>query len=373
MRFVYSVRFRWLALAIFASYLMAGDVRGQAPASLAKLDRDQLTPLELDMLPDIAVAVVPAPPKGAEVASCAFSPDGKLVTGSRDGYLNIWDLTGAAPRHLQTVELDPQGQHVQPLRFTPDGKRLVAVQAGRVNLYDMTAEGARKFASQEVSGAAHLAIHPTGVIVYSRGNKGHGLSITAKGLEPLPFELQGANSAFAFSPDGGTFAAVVFNRERNGDLYGSEIMFWKVAANRISEYALICLDNGFKTLAFSSDGKWLATGSLDRYVRLWDMGPKQPVEKAEFPMSEWVKWVHFAGGDKYVVGVSSTHQIALYNIAEDKVEKGWMFVPRVGSKFDEGAMSRLFSATAMSPDGVHLAFSNYNSQAVILRLPVAPR
>lgn len=375
MRSMSRAKCSWLGFAVIGLLACVGGVCGQEKQSspLLKLDRNELTPLEMDMLPDAAVAVTRVGASTETVTSCAFSRDGKLVTGTREGKAVLWDLTGKAPRELQTIELDPQKGEVRPVRFSPDGKRLVAVQGGALALYDITGDGARMVEMKDLGIRDHVAFHPTKpLLLYTSGNVGKAVMITPNGIESLPSQMKGVNSGMSFSPDGNMFASVVFNTERNGNLYGSEIMFWKFAAD-ISEFALIRKESGFKAVAYSPDGKWLATGSLDKFVRVWDLGPKQPVEKALFPVSIWTRDIHFVGGSDYVVAVSAGNLITLINVAENRIEKEWTFVPRRGSKFDVGAMANLISTSAMSPDGRHLAFSNSNPQTVILRLPVGDK
>lgn len=376
-----------LAVGIFGLCLGA-DLYGQAkPSPLLKLDRNELTAPEKEMLPDITVALTRPAEAGGQVWSMTFSRDGQLVTGNRDGKAMLWDLTGTKPKLQQTLELEPAMKAVGPVGFSPDGKQLVAVQAdpfvkpmgektSTLTVFDMTAEGAQTFVRYDMSIGPSLAFHPARADLFYVGyreNHGRAVSITGGGLTTLPYEFPGAHGGFAFTPDGGTFASIVFNAARNGPLYGSEIKFWKVTPAAATETALIRLETGFKTIAFSPDGKWMATGSLDKVVRIWDLSVKQPVEKAKFLVEHWPRSVYFAGGSNYVVCVSSMNQIVLYNIAADKIEKAWMLEPRRGSELAEGAMYRSIAASALAPDGLHLAISNHNARSMILRLPITAK
>ena len=375
--------FVWPSFVAFCLVLLS-EVGAQTKVSpLAKLDRKELTPLEAEMLPDVTVAATRPPEGSKDVSSLVFSADGKLVSGNCDGKVAIWDLTATKPQLKQTLELDPKKEFVNAVRFSPDGKQLVAVQSESfhkgladrrpaMTVYQMGDEGANAFVRYEMSIDLDVAFHPKKPDLFYRkqGNEGRAISLEAGGLASLPYEIPGANSGFAFSPDGGTFAAIVFNPARNGKLYGSEFKFWKVGADSLSESVLVQRDDGFKCLAFSPNGKWLATGSLDKFVRVWALGEKEPEEKAKFPVDFWPKAVYFAGGSEYVACVTSSNQILLYNIAAEKIEKTWMLEPRRGSKLAEGPMHRLIAASALAPDGQHLAISNHNAQTLILRLPV---
>lgn len=375
-----SVKNRWINCAILALLVCAGQLCGQEaskprqePSPLSKLDRKELTLVDIEQLPEFAVAVTNPPEGTKDVLSCTLSVDGKMVTASRDGKAMLWDLTGTTPRLIQTIELVAADKFpfVQ-VRFSPDGKRLVFANGGVLHFYDVTAAGLKFFASRDVGVRDQLTFHPTQpFLMYSANNVGRGIVVGENGLELLPWELPGTNSALTFSPDGKLFTSIVFSPERNGELYGSEIVTLKVAADRkMTGFMLIQQLRGFKAIAYSPDGNWLATGSLDKTIRIWDLRPDLPAEKAKIPMKQWVKTVYFAGGGEYVVGVSSMNEIKLIKTATGEVEKEWEFAPRRGTKFAVGAMYNGYSTTALATDGRHLAFSNYTPLTVILRLPI---
>jgi WD40 repeat protein len=371
--------FRSIGWTVLGLLFGAGNLLGQQAQTgkpLQKLDRKELTPLDIELLPDIAVAVTNPPAGSKEVVSCSLSVDGKLATATRDGKATLWDLTGKTPRQLQTIELEAGAKFpFEEVRFSPDGKRLVYAHGGVLNFYDVSTDGLKFFASKDVGVRDQFTFHPTQpFLVYSANNVGRGIVIGEHGLDLLPWQMRGTNSALTFSPDGKLFSSVVFSPERNGELYGSEIATLKVAADRtMTGFMLLQQLRGFKAIAYSPDGHWMATGSLDKFIRIWDLRGDLPAEKAKIPMAQWVKSVYFSGGGDYVVGVSSTNQIMLIKTATGAIEKEWVFVPRRGTKFAEGAMFNLFSTTALAPDGRHLAFSNYTPHTVVLRLPIAEK
>src|SRR5262249_10522350 len=149
----------------------------------------------------------------------------------------------------------------------------------------------------------NLAFHPNSkMLVASTNNNGEALEITAKGFERLPFVFPGANSCLTFTNDGATFACVVFNPARNGNLYGSEAKVWNIANNNVQETHLIQQDRGIRALAISPDKKTLATAALDLKVRLWDLTARPPRVTATFPSASWLKSLDFTSDGAYLLG-----------------------------------------------------------------------
>jgi WD40 repeat protein len=333
-----------------------------------KLDSDKLTPIEKRMLPDIAVGVVTV--DSGSVVSCVFSVDGKLATGTDKGDIVLWDLTGSAPKELANLQADKLGTRVDRLAFAPDGKRLVASVGGTLHVWDMTEKGGKGLDSKAVGRIDGLAISPDGKLIACGSNLGQLFEIQAKGLVPLTGRFQGANSSYTFSNDGNLFASVFFQPAHNGNLYGSEVKFWKMAKNKPTEHDVVQLDSSVKAIALSSDTKLLGTGSLDNQVRVWDMTGKKPTEKVKMDSPKWIRSLSFTPDGAYLIAFSSGADIILYDVAKGEKHKAWEFVPLQNSDFATGAMYLLFSATAAAPDGRHIAFSNNTAKTVILRLPI---
>ena len=66
----------------------------------------------------------------------------------------------------------------------------------------------------------------------------------------------------AFSPDGKTLASASFD---------GTVRLWNVATGRQIGHPLTGHTDGVNEVAFSPDGKTLASGSDDNTVRLWDV------------------------------------------------------------------------------------------------------
>ncbi len=147
--------------------------------------------------------------------------------------------------------IDPHGHSstISELMFTPDGQTLVSVSLDKtIRLWDVA----------------------TGDLIKTlRGHIGEG--------------YEGALMAAALSPDGNILAVGGFLGPQGGEpeLIGHIRLFNLKSGEQIG--VLAGHDNVVFGLDFSSDGKWLATGSGDRATAVWDISPilAQPGSEAQ--------------------------------------------------------------------------------------------
>jgi WD40 repeat protein len=195
------------------------------------------------------------------VVSLAFSPDGKFLAGSGwDNEITIWDLaTGKVIR-----EIKDNSDDIEAIAFSPDGKMLVSAGEDKTlklwSTSNWTLINQIKLQTQVQS----LAISPDGKLLAAGDESGKVMIFefdpfgTLRLLVPLWAHDQ-AVCSLAFSRDGSTLATGSLDRT---------IKLWNRSGQVIR--TLTGHNRGVLTVAFSSDGKTLATSGYDTTIDLWD-------------------------------------------------------------------------------------------------------
>jgi WD40 repeat protein len=208
-----------------------------------------------------------------------FSPDGKRVaSGSRDG-VRLWDVaTGKETCHLPDLKADRAG-----LAFAPDGKLMAAACVDQtIRIVDVpTGKELRRWPSHQKRGhliVSSLVFSPDGKSLASFGHRTSaanyaGVRVWAVADNKELLALNASALTLEFSPSGGMLAVSVGRIRSHADKPNEEfctIQIWELRTRQLirefdAPQGLVW------SLAFSDDGRRLASGGGDSTILVWDL------------------------------------------------------------------------------------------------------
>jgi len=253
--------------------------------------------------------ILPADPSG--VSDVAFSPNGKLLASAdADGTVRLWNpATGeAVGAPLQTGSGSQGG--VSAVAFSPDGKLLASADTkGTVRLWNPVTRrpvGAPLWKDRN-AGVFGLAFSPDGKLL-----AGEDENATVRFWNPVtrqsfgaPLQTHGGQIWLSFSPDG-KLAAV--------DSKGT-MRLWDPVTHRSAPLLTDSHAHGVYVVAFSPNGKLLATAGSGGTVRLWNAVTRQPIG-APLPATSpqvGVSDVEFSLNGKLLASEDGSGTVRLWN------------------------------------------------------------
>lgn len=241
---------------------------------------------------------------GEFVNAVAFSPDGRYALsghGENDRTLKLWDLSiGKQVRMFQGHE-----RGVSAATFSPDGRYALSGShmEGKMKLWDVSSGKEVKTFEGEFSGNA-AAFSPDGR--YAVGGSGYAdLTIwnvnQGGAFKTIPMKGARSNSA-RFSPDG------MFILDRTS--------VWAVE-NGAKMLEFIGHDHDVMDAAFSPDGRYVVTASLDNTLKLWSAYTGRQIKSFTGHGTE-VYCVAFSPDSKHIISGSHDNTLKLWYVESGK-------------------------------------------------------
>jgi len=222
------------------------------------------------------------------IDALAISPDSRwLATGSRDNTTRLWDLNSANPTQ-SSIMLGEQGADIASLAFTPDGLRLVTGSTdGTARIWNMASPDPAADPIILAGGQEQVfsvAISPDGRWLATGSLDGAARVWDLRSLDPAaePLILNCHDLSVIEEPNvDPRILTVAFSKDGRWLASGSQdamTCLWDLSAPNPEESPRLMNGhlNAVRSVAFSPDGHWLASGSLDRTARLWNLEQEDP-------------------------------------------------------------------------------------------------
>jgi RNA polymerase sigma factor (sigma-70 family) len=252
----------------------------------------------------------------------AFSPDGKFLATSGGSKVLIWDF--ADRRLLTSFEAHPGG--TRSLAFSPDSRTLASGGDDRTaKLWEAGTWARRSTTIAEVEPVFVVAFSPDGrVLAVATGEfrearaqrvtlYDYDVSGAVKKRVGLDAGRRGPVWTLAFSPDGRTLASAAFE---------PQIKLWDSFTGR--ELATLRPEGGITTggnwargLAFTADSKTLAAGQSDGTITLWDVASGRQTQVLP-GHEDHLFTVAVSPDGKTLAGASKDGSVGLWDLVNDQ-------------------------------------------------------
>jgi WD40 repeat protein len=246
----------------------------------------------------------------------ALSPDGKTLAEAGDRTVCFWDAaTGKGIRGpagafalIDAVSLSPDGQTLLTAsHFDRDaGARLWDLSTGRQRMGLSGRESSRAVAfSPDGQTFAAGCYHGTPVLADTATGR---VIRTCEGVPQLIDSL-------AFTPDGKLLIGTGWINDT--------VRWWDPATGKeLPPLGKLPQGGGAKCLAFAPGGQYLATGGMDRIIRLWDVAARKEIR--QFVGQEGSIWsLAFAPDGKAVAAVTATGKFNFHANGTDRAIRLW--------------------------------------------------
>jgi WD40 repeat protein len=293
-----------------------------------------------------------------DINDVAFSPDGsRLATAGDDGAVRVWDPdTGEARWSVQS----PDSLGVWGPSFSPDGSRLSATWVGEQVVRVIDVASGRTVLEIPSRGAWIAAFSPDGERLALAGqDQSAALVVDARSGDEV-FTLAGHQWGLdhvAWSPNGRWIATASID---------GTVRIWD-APTGAWRSTLVGHSSRVYRVAWSPDSTHLVSGSGDGTAKLWrvtDDVTRQMLSLSAFDTSSGVADVDFStDGDRVMTGNGDVTAVRIWDVSLAGSAE-WAHVP---------AAPAFYGTAAFTPDGERLVASSVDGSATLWDAETAAR
>ncbi|HYE65501.1 MAG TPA: hypothetical protein VD966_07960 [Pyrinomonadaceae bacterium] len=325
--------------------------------TLASSSYDGYVRLWDDKTFDLRTADFKHPPsfdvKAGPLTALGFSPDGKtLAIGSSKGVVKLLDVTDIV-NPQEKKSFSGNGEAIRAVSFSPDGKLLATSSTDHtIRLFDLTSMEEKESLKGHTGVVLSGAFSPDGILASG------GVDQTVK-LWDLNRQRELTNPQIKSNAVGCEVHSVAFSRDGRMLATGCEdgaVYLWDLKSG--TEPAPQKLVDGTGdpvfSLDFSPDNRTLAIGRGDKTARLWDINLRKEL-KVFTGYDDAVTSISFAPGGRYIATGSNDGTVRL----------GYA-LPQQSVPLSEKTKSTV--SVALSENGELLATASYNGDVTLWKI-----
>ena len=254
-----------------------------------------------------------------QLTALVFSPDSTTIASGHANTVILWDALNLTQL---ANGMDPKGW-INALVFSPDGSAVSGIRGfayKKNTLGPLIKEGVKSTLN---SWHARTADTMSNLTVESS----QGMAPRIPGLGGTTFSTVGRVGVSVFSQKGNMLATSV-NSEKATEDYRFTVHVWDIPDRKLN-LTLKGHTDKVNALAFTRDGKVLASGSDDGTIQLWDISIGLPTRSLPAGKTDALA---FSTDGKILVSASSTDSIQLWDVTSGsqrtslKSENGYITV-----------------------------------------------